>query len=180
MSSPFLGEIRIYPFNFAPRYWALCQGGTLPINQYTALFSILGLTYGGDGRTNFGLPNLSGAVPVGIGQGTGLSPYALGQAGGATTVTLDSQSLAGHTHPLAADQGTANSASPSGAYYATGTYDNDGTPTPVSSYHVGAPNTTMSPNAIGSAGGGQAHNNMMPYLTLNFCIALMGEYPQRP
>lgn len=180
MSSPFLGEIRIYPFNYAPRNWALCQGGTLPINQFTALFAIIGLTYGGDGRTNFGLPNLSGSVPVGIGQGTGLSNYGLGQTGGTTTVTLNQQSLAGHTHPLAADQGTANSSSPSRAYYATGTYDDDDTAASVSSYRVGAPNTTMSSTAIGSAGGGQAHNNMMPYLTLNFCIALLGEFPQRP
>ena len=180
MSSPFIGEIRIFPFTYAPVYWAMCQGGTLPINQNPAMFSLFGTTYGGNGTTNFGLPNLSGGVPVGIGQGTGLSTYVLGQTGGATSVTLNQQSLAGHTHPLAADQGTANSASPSGAYYATGTYDDDDTPASVSSYHVGAPNTTMSPTAVGIAGGGQSHNNMMPYLTLNFCIALVGEYPQRP
>ena len=180
MTAPFLAEIRIMPITYAPRGWAFCQGQLMPINQFTALFSLLGVTYGGDGRSSFGLPNLQGNVPVGVGQGPGLSRYDLGQAAGTTTVTIDTNSMARHTHPLAADDGTANGSSPSARYYAKGDWNDTGTNRVVSSYNQVTPDTTMRIDAIANTGGGQGHNNMMPYLALNFCICLQGIFPQRP
>ncbi len=174
MSDPFVAEIRIFPFNFAPRGWAFCNGQLLPISQNTALFSLLGTNFGGDGKSNFGLPNLQGSVPQFYEQGPGLSPYVIGQTGGTPSVALLQTQLAPHTHavnalgtPPPANTGTpaagvALARSSGGAAYAQA---ND--------------LAAMSPSIVTQAGGGQAHNNLMPYLVLNFCIALQGIFPAR-
>ena len=178
MSDPFLGEIRIFPFSFAPVNWAMCNGQILSVSQNTALFSLLGVSFGGNGSSNFGLPNLQQAVPLGTGQGTGLSPYVTGQFGGSSTVTLATAQTPAHTHALVADAEVSTSASPAGAILMDGHYTG-ATPGKVAAYTTQAPDTTMSPAAIGLAGRSGPHNNMMPYLTLNFCIALAGVYPSR-
>ena len=169
---PFVAEIRIFPFNFAPKGWAVCDGQILPLSQNTALFSLLGTTYGGDGKSNFALPNLQGAAPMHPGQGPGLSLHDLGEAGGTDAVTLLESELPAHTHPLRAD-----------------TIDPADTnvPSPTASLAVstGGPlyqtsaNTQLAPQALTPAGGDQPHNNLMPYLTLTYCIALQGVYPPR-
>lgn len=171
---PFVAEIRIFGFNFAPRGWALCNGQLLPISQNTALFSLLGTTYGGDGVTNFALPNLQGRLPMHPGQGPALSPRALGESAGAETVVVADKQMASHRHTLKATTVTGRTGSPSG-----NALGNSGA---VSLYQT---NTTLNlantaTNAISTVGGGQAHNNLMPYLSLNFCIALQGVFPPRP
>lgn len=180
MSAPFLAEIRIFPYTYAPRGWALCQGQTVSIQQYVGVFSLIGTSYGGDGVRTFGLPNFQGRVSVGIGRGEGLSSYVLGQTGGTTAETLDSSNMGTHSHPLQAGANPATSPSPSGAYYATGHWTVGGTALAVTSYVPGPPDTTMRNDAISTAGGGGSHNNLMPYQALNFCIALQGVFPQRP
>lgn len=171
MSDQFLAEIRVFPFNFAPRGWAQCNGQILPISQNTALFSLLGTYYGGNGTSNFALPNFQGSVPIHQGTGPGLSPYELGEAGGSTTVTLLANEVPAHGHGFSGDPtakkevtNVANAA-PAGA----------GSP----AYSTAPPNTTMSPAMLGPAGGNQPHENMQPYLTLNFCIATTGIFPSR-
>jgi microcystin-dependent protein len=171
MADQFVAEIRVFPFNFAPYGWAVCNGQIMPISQNTALFSLLGTYYGGDGKSNFALPNLQGNVPVGYGQGAGLSPYDLGQSGGTKAETLLVQQIPAHTHSLLADNinGPDNN-SPGNAAFSF----------PVNMYSTApGPLAPMAPQAIGSAGGNQPHNNMMPFLVLNFCIALQGIYPPR-
>ena len=183
MADPFLGEIRIFPFNFAPIGWALCSGQIVSISQYSALFSLLGTNYGGNGTSNFGLPNFQGAVPINQGTGPGLSPYTVGQSGGAINVTLLQGQIAAHTHLVNADQNEAISGAPDGNIYmrghwANGTLSQGG----VSIYSTLAPGDTLStlnPAALGYAGGTQPHNNMMPYMALNFCIAMTGIFPPR-
>jgi microcystin-dependent protein len=180
MANPFVAEIRIFPFNFAPKGWAFCDGQLLPISQNTALFSLLGTTYGGDGKSNFALPNLQGSSPMQPGQGPGLSDYFLGQEGGTDTVTLLQTEIPLHSHAFNADNHPATTGNPAGGSYAQGQWTalpNSGN---VNIYFVAAPDTALNPNAIGPAGGGQPHNNLMPYLTLNFCIALQGVFPARP
>jgi microcystin-dependent protein len=178
MANPFLAEIRIFPFNFAPVGWAFCNGQILPISQNAALFSLLGTTYGGNGTSNFALPNLQGNAPLQQGQGPGLSLYDLGETGGSATVTVLASELPSHNHPLGADTGDASSASPANGVYMRGQYT--GTPAgAVASYSSQAPDTRLSGAAIAPTGGSQPHNNMMPYLTLNFCIALQGVFPPR-
>lgn len=175
MSNPFLAEIRIFPFNFAPKGWAFCDGQILPLSQNTALFSLLGTTYGGDGKSNFALPNLQGNAPMHPGQGPGLSLHDLGETGGSTTVTLLESEIPSHSHQAKASILPANNTDAAGhslAKPATGTGD----PGNIYSLSGGVP---MSDNCIAPAGGDQPHNNMMPYLTLNFCIALQGVYPPR-
>jgi microcystin-dependent protein len=179
MSDQFLGEIRVFPFNFAPLGWALCNGQILSISQNTALFSLLGTNYGGDGRSTFGLPNLQGRVPVDQGQGPGLSTYVVGQSGGASTVQLSAPQSAAHSHALVATSVIATSASPAGAIYAKGHYTATAGNGPVQAYTAQAPSSPMNTAALTGAGGGAAHNNLMPYLTLNFCIALSGIFPPR-
>lgn len=174
MSSPFLGEIRIFTYVFAPRGWADCNGQLLTIQQNTALFSLLGTFYGGDGRTTFALPNLQARVALGTGQGNGLSPYDLGQVGGVPTVTLASADLPQHTHGIPAhniDPATTKTPDPT-KFLATA----DGG-SPYSTTGTVAP---MSPSAVPIVGGSAAHNNLMPYLTLRYCIALEGVFPKRP
>ncbi len=164
MSEPFLGEIRIFSFNFPPKGWALCDGQLLPINQNQALFSILGTTYGGDGRQTFGLPNLQGRVPVHTGNG-----ITLGQNGGEQSHTLSISELPAHTHTPVGSPSNASSASPAGNVWAS--LSNGG--------YSPAPNVSMNASSILPAGGGQPHENMSPYLVLNFCIALQGIFPSQ-
>ncbi|MBV9580462.1 MAG: phage tail protein [Chloroflexi bacterium] len=169
---PFLAEIRILPFNFAPRGWAFCDGQLLPISQNTALFSLLGTTYGGNGTSNFALPNLQGMAPMHPGQGPGLSLHDLGETGGTPTVTLLTPQVPPHTHGWTASAQPAQDRTPGGEIFARAT-GGDLYTTNTSQL------VQLAPGAITPAGGGQAHNNLQPYLTLNFCIAMQGIYPPR-
>jgi microcystin-dependent protein len=168
MSDPFLGEIQAFGFNFAPRGWAQCDGQLLPINQNSALFSLLGTTYGGDGRTTFALPDLRGRTALHEGQGPGLSPRQLGQRSGQETTSLSVQNLPPHGHAIRAKE-EGNTEDPTGHYVA-----GDGT----NAFGTGA-DITMAADSVGNTGGGLPHDNMQPYLTINFCIALQGIYPSR-
>jgi microcystin-dependent protein len=169
---PFLAEIRVFPYHFAPRGWALCNGQLLQISQYTALFSIISTMYGGDGTRTFALPNLKGAVPLSQGQGPSLSDYQVGESGGAVSVTLSPSQMAAHSHGLNVSTRKANSREPGGELFALG----DG----ISVYQVAQPpQAIFDPMMIGVAGGGSSHNNVQPYLTFNFCIALLGIFPHR-
>lgn len=168
MSEPFLSEIKLMSFNFPPKGWAFCNGQFLPINQNQALFSLLGTTYGGNGQTTFALPNLRGQTPIHMGNG-----HTLGEVGGSTSVTVTQQTMPTHTHTLVASATDADSKSPLGRVLAR---------------QVGTPYTTTAPggqligfpaDAVSNFGGSQAHNNMMPYLVLNFCIALQGIFPSQ-
>jgi microcystin-dependent protein len=178
MSDQFLAEIRIFACNFAPFQWALCNGQTLAISQNAALFSLIGTSYGGNGTSTFQLPNLQGTVPLSFGQGPGLSTYVLGETGGEQTHTLLDAENPRHNHNINADQDVGELQSPSSAFYRKGTIP--GTKAiAVASYSGKAPDTTLNPSTIGISGASQAHNNMMPYLTLNFCIAMQGIFPPR-
>jgi microcystin-dependent protein len=180
MANPFVAEIRIFPFYFAPRGWALCNGQLLPISQNTALFSLLGTQYGGDGKSTFALPNLQGSVPIHTDQYSGGGQYPIGTAGGISTITLLNSEMPSHSHSLQGSTSTATSASPAGAVYMKGHYDNgQGASGAVDLYTTNTTNSTLNPQAVNIAGGSQPHNNLMPYLTLNFCIALQGVFPPR-
>lgn len=170
MSTPFLSEIKIFSFGFAPKGWALCNGQLLPINQNQALFSLLGTTYGGDGRVNFGLPDLQSRAPIHMGNG-----HTLGERGGEQAHTLSISEIATHQHTAQGYDAAANNTSPLNNSWAQGVITNQPTPNAYSS----AVNTTLIPSALTSTGGSQAHNNMQPYLTLNFCIALQGIFPSQ-
>ncbi|GGA12684.1 tail Collar domain-containing protein [Paenibacillus marchantiophytorum] len=173
-SDPFVGEICLFPFNFAPKGWAFCNGQLLPISQNTALFSLLGTYYGGDGKSTFALPDLQGRVPMHPGQGAGLSLYDLGQTGGSDTVTLLNAELPIHSHSLQYGATPGSQEAPTGQIWK----DTGGRRGALA--YTGAVNTAaMGAEAILPSGGGQPHNNMQPYLTLNFCIALQGVYPPR-
>ena len=170
MSEPFIAEIRAVPYQFAPRGWAFCDGQLVPISQNTALFSLIGTTYGGDGRTTTALPNLQGRFPMHPGRGPGLTLRRLGEKGGSDSVTLTESQIPSHNHGLIAVANDANSVDPSNRAYA------------VSATRVyQAPGTVvdMAANSISNSGGGQSHNNLQPYLVLNFIIALQGLYPSR-
>lgn len=174
MAEPFLAEIRIFTFNFAPRGWAQCNGQLMPIAQNTALFSLVGTYYGGDGRVTFGLPNLQGQVPVHQGQGNGLTERVIGETGGTPTVTLLPTETPMHTHSLTLFSATtAHSTTPQDQYLA------DGPCKPFGSTALQT-DTMLHPSAMTVAGSSQAHNNMMPSLSINFCIALEGIFPSRP
>lgn len=180
MSDQFIGEIRLFALKFAPYGWALCNGQLLAVRQYTPLFSVIGITYGGDGVQTFALPNLQGRIMVGTGQGPGLSPYALGEADGATVISLSREQSASHIHGFNADREAATTASPEGAVLSKGHYKSStGATGAVACYTTLAPDTNMSSNALGPTGAGLPHDNMMPYLALNYCIALTGEFPPR-
>lgn len=168
MSEPFLGEIRMFGFNFAPRGWAFCNGQLLAIAQNTALFSLLGTTYGGNGQTTFALPNLQGRVPLHFGQGAGLSSYSLGQSAGTETVTLTQSQMPAHGHVVTANNGDATASRPANRFPAGG-----------GAYADSGDGTTMNPTVVATTGGSQPHNNIQPYLALNFCIALVGIFPSR-
>jgi microcystin-dependent protein len=173
MADPFVAEIRMFPFNFAPRGWAWCDGQLLPLAQNTALFSLLGTTYGGDGKSNFALPDLQGSVPMHPGQGPGLSLHDLGERGGSETVTLLESEIPSHSHAL---RGSGDSS------------DNDpdttvrvgSTPVLPTYANAGGPQVSMAPESLAPAGGDPPHNNLQPYLTVYFCIALQGVFPPRP
>jgi microcystin-dependent protein len=171
MADPFVAEIRIFPFNFAPRGWAWCDGQLLPLSQNTALFSLLGTTYGGNGKSNFALPDLQGRAPMHPGQGPGLSLHDLGETGGSETVTLLESEIPGHAHTLRASQDDADLAIPTPARTLAKASAN--------LYLAGAPNVSMSDQALPPAGGDQPHNNLQPYLTFYFAIALQGVFPPR-
>jgi microcystin-dependent protein len=176
MSNPFVCEIRIFPFNFAPKGWAFCDGQLLSISQNTAVFSLVGTFYGGDGKVTFALPNLQGAAPLQQGQGPGLSLYSLGETTGSEFVTLLTSEMPSHNHTMEADFNHFNAlaTSPNGAVLV-----ND-SPKLTFANAPASPNLQiMNPAMISVAGGSQPHNNMMPYLTLNYCIALQGVYPPR-
>ena len=175
MADQFLGEIRIFSGNFAPTGWAFCNGQLLPISQNTALFSLLGTYYGGNGTTNFALPNLQGAAPMHTGNGTGLTPRLVGDTGGEASVTLQTSQLPMHTHTLNGTAATATTTTPQGALPAIP----DVNPRFAAIYGTGAPNAAEASATVGTAGGGAAHNNLQPYLTLNFIIAMQGIYPPR-
>lgn len=165
MSEPFLAEIRIMSFNFAPRGWAACNGQLLPISQNQALFSLLGTTYGGDGRTTFGLPNLQARTPIHFG-----ANFSLGQAGGEFTHTLTIQETPTHTHGLQAANNPATTNTPTATAFLGGQ---------ANTYTGAASLVAMASSEIGATGGSQAHANMQPYLVLNFCIALQGIFPSQ-
>ena len=176
MSNPFLSEIRIFTGNFAPKGWALCDGQLMSISQNTALFSLLGTTYGGNGTSNFALPNLQGMAPLGAGQGSGLSRRDLGEIGGEPAVTLLTTEMPVHTHTVKALDGAGDTTNVVGTTWAKATEGR------VAENLYAAPGTsppTMNPSAVSVAGGNQPHNNMPPYLTLNFIIALQGVFPAR-
>jgi microcystin-dependent protein len=174
MADPFVAEIRIFPFNFAPKGWAWCDGQLLPLSQNTALFSLLGTTYGGNGKNNFALPDLQGRAPMHPGQGPGLSLHDLGETGGSETVTLLESEIPAHSHQLMAStedgtqgsltQGVTLATSVGGTLYQTTTNANL---------------VSMNPGALSPAGGDQPHNNLQPYLTFYFNIALQGVFPPR-
>jgi microcystin-dependent protein len=164
MGTPYLGEIRIFSFNFAPKGWVMCNGQTLQINQNQALFSILGTTYGGNGTTTFLLPNLQGRMPLHVGGGINL-----GQSSGEATHTVIISEMPQHTHQVSASSTLANIGDPTGNLWATGN----------AAYNPGPPNTSMQPACISNAGGSQPHDNMSPYLVLNVCIALQGIFPSQ-
>jgi microcystin-dependent protein len=171
MSDQYLGEIRMVAFNFAPYGWALCNGQTLSISQNTALFSLIGTYYGGDGVTTFQLPNLQSRVPIHQGQGLGLSPYVIGQVGGTESVTLTTQQMPQHNHNMNVLGINATSNKAANNYLADSTSGNI--------YTSNNPNTTLNPNAISYQGSSQPHNNIQPYLCITFVIALQGIYPSR-
>ena len=171
-STPFIGQVMPVPYNFAPQGWAFCNGQLLSISQNTALFSLLGTTYGGDGKLTFGLPNLRGSVAIDAGQGPGLGSYALGSTGGSDSVTVSLNQMAAHTHGALAFGRGGDSNSPSGAAWAKPATD-----TP---YGTSTPPGAMSASSTSSIGGGQPHENRQPYLVLNYVIALQGVFPQRP
>ncbi|WP_121353953.1 phage tail protein [Flavisolibacter nicotianae] len=171
---PFVAEIRIFPFNFAPKGWAWCDGQLLPLSQNTALFSLLGTTYGGDGKSNFALPDLQGRAPMHPGQGPGLSLHDLGETGGSDAVTLLQTEIPSHSHTIRANGGDGVSPSPTNNVSSGPGADRD-----LFWYKEGTPNAAMNPLSSGVAGGSQPHNNLMPYLTFYFCIALQGVFPPR-
>ena len=171
MSEPFIAEIRIFAGNFAPRGWAFCDGQLLPISQNTALFSLIGTTYGGDGRTTTALPNLQGRAPMHPGRGPGLTSRRLGERGGVETVTLTEAQMPAHNHILRATVARGGVSTPTGNAFNTSSGE--------TAYHAPDTNVGMSSAMAADTGGSQAHNNMQPYLTINFIIALVGLYPSR-
>ncbi len=173
MADPFVAEIRIFPFNFAPRGWAFCDGQLLPLSQNTALFSLLGTTYGGNGKSTFALPNLEGSAAMHPGQGQGLSLYDLGQQGGSESITLLDSEMPLHTHTLTCAPDPANAQIPTATVCLTRSSGGNAYSTTTSGL------TQMAPQAIAPAGGSLPHNNKQPYLTLSFCIALQGVFPPR-
>ncbi|MGH7045921.1 MAG: phage tail protein [Stellaceae bacterium] len=177
---PFLGQISLLGCNFAPRGWGFCQGQLLPINQNTALFSLLGTNFGGNGVNTFALPDLRSRVPVGMGQGGGLSNHAIGEIGGQETASIVASSYPNHTHALLAAASTASGNAPAGLIEAEGQIPARGGGVSLALYSATGAATTLAPAALTPAtGAGQPHPNLQPYLAVNFCIALQGVFPAR-
>lgn len=172
MAEPFVAEIRIFPFNFTPKGWAWCDGQLLPLSQNTALFSLLGTTYGGDGKSNFALPDLQGRAPMHPGQGPGLSLHDLGETGGQETVSLLESEIPSHSHGMNFTSVTANTNIPANAYFAKSPQKN-------ASVYTDSASNLKTGSYLAPSGGDQPHNNMQPYLTFYFCIALQGVFPPR-
>ncbi len=171
MAEPYIGEIRLFPYTFAPKFWAFCDGQMLPIKDNDLLYAVIGTTYGGDGITNFALPDLRGRVPIHMGRGPSLTPRSPGQGMGTEIVKLDSSTMPQHNHNLRCSTDTADQTNPTGAVPATTTID---------VYSASLSFTRMMDSGImNNSGSGDAHTNMMPFLVLNFCIALKGIYPPR-
>lgn len=168
MSNPFVGEIRMFGGNFAPAGWAFCDGALLPISENDTLFNLIGTTYGGDGESTFALPDLRSRVPVHVGPG-----FTLGQPAGEEAVTLTNNQIPGHNHVVQCNQNAGTTAAASGALWAA----NATTANPT--YGSAAPNAAMAPQAIGSAGGSQPHDNMIPFLAVNFILSLFGVFPSQ-
>lgn len=166
MSQPFIGEIRMFAGNFAPVGWNFCNGAIIPIDQNDALFNLIGTTYGGDGQTTFALPNLQSRVPIHVGPG-----FALGQSGGAETVTLTVSQIPAHSHVPLCNSGSGTQASPAGGMWAA--------PSTGTIYSNVAPSLAMDPAAVGSSGGSQPHDNMIPFLVVNFILSLFGVFPSQ-
>ncbi len=173
MADPFVAEIRIFPFNFAPKGWAFCDGQLLPLSQNTALFSLLGTVYGGDGKSNFALPDLQGRAPMHPGQGPGLSLHDLGETGGTETVTLLESEIPAHAHAMMSAPSLISADTNVPAGNSMGKSSNG------KGYIASANLTQMSEEALSVVGGDLPHNNLQPYLTLSFCIALQGVFPPR-
>lgn len=171
MADQFVAEIRVFACDFAPTGWAFCDGQILPISQNIALFSLLGTTYGGNGTSNFALPNLQGLSPIHAGQGAGLSPRVLGESGGTETVTLLASEIPAHTHPANCNSGTGDQFGPPGNVWATDAGGNN-------EYNASG-TFDMAGGILEPVGGNQPHPNLQPYLVLNFCIALQGIFPSR-
>ena len=171
MSEPFVGEIRMFAGNFAPRGWAFCDGQLLAVSQNDALFSLLGTIYGGDGRTTFGLPDVRGRVPIHAGSGPGLSPRRLGAKGGAENVTLTVNQLPSHTHALRASVNPATTPNPQGEVLGETLTDRV--------YRADDTDVNMASASVSNVGGSRSHTNLMPFLCINFIIALFGIYPSR-
>ena len=184
MADPFLGEIRAFGFYFAPVNWAMCLGQLMPLQQNTALFSIIGIQFGGNGTSNFGLPNLQGQAPMGTGTGQGLTPRAVGDAVGAASVSLQPNNMPPHNHAIAVQTANATATSPERGVLAQGVNGSGPRAPQVFAYAAGAPTVpqgALAANALSPfTGGNQPHNNRQPYLALNFCICLSGEFPVRP
>ena len=170
MAQPFIGEIRMFGGNFAPAGWALCKGQLVPISENDALFTLIGTTYGGDGQETFALPNLQSRIPIHQGQGPGLSNRVLGEMAGVESVTLTTQQMPTHNHAMVASLNVGGSANPQGQLLGAGTN--------VQFFRAIAPNANMAPNIISPAGGSQPHENLMPYLCVNYIISLFGLFPQ--
>lgn len=181
MSTPFLGQITVFPYSFAPNGWADCAGQLLPISQYSALFSLLGTQFGGNGTSNFALPDLQGRIPVGQGQLLGGGLYVMGEMSGTENVTVLQTTMAAHTHPLIATTSPGGSNNPSGQILAKpqtgGGHGGGGNQGDI--YNPGNVDTPLAPTSIGTAGGSQPHNNIQPSLVLRYCIALQGVFPAR-
>lgn len=177
---PFIGQVCLFGFNFAPRGWALCDGQLMSIAQNQALFSLIGTTYGGDGRTTFGLPDLRGRVAIHQGQGPGLSPHTIGEMAGTENVTLLQTQMPMHNHLLMASSTTATTNNPNGGVMAVANSAISSGEDVTTQTYASAPNgAAMNPQSISAAGGNQPHTNMQPYLTMNYCIALAGIFPSR-
>jgi microcystin-dependent protein len=168
MGSPYIGEIRLFGGNYAPAGWAFCDGALMPISENDALFNLIGTTYGGDGQSTFALPDLRGRLPMHMGSGPGLSARTIGEEGGVESVTLTTQQIPSHSHAPRAVSGNGNQSTPENGVWA-GAAD--------SRYSAGAPGLAMNSTLIGSAGGSQPHENMMPYLVVSFIISLFGIFP---
>jgi microcystin-dependent protein len=190
MGTPYLSQIDMFSFGFPPKGWAMCNGQLLPINQNQALFSLLGTTYGGDGRVNFALPDLRSRIAIGFGQGPGLAPYSLGERSGAETRTLSLNEMPAHTHPVDITNLIANARCKNGLadqHSPVGNVPGVGTTASTTVYSSADPDANMSASSLvvggtaaaNSSGGGQPHSNVQPYLTINFCIALQGIFPSQ-